>query len=68
MLLILQASQAEMVVDYKDWQIPLGRRFRCAFKQYMSKKISTFQKALGIHVSMTLQDLFYRWYNCISEL
>lgn len=23
-----KASQADMVVDYKDWQIPLGRRFR----------------------------------------
>ncbi|KAG7011298.1 Tyrosine decarboxylase 1, partial [Cucurbita argyrosperma subsp. argyrosperma] len=23
-----KASQTEMVVDYKDWQIPLGRRFR----------------------------------------
>ncbi|XP_011024499.1 PREDICTED: tyrosine decarboxylase 1-like isoform X1 [Populus euphratica] len=23
-----KASQAKMVVDYKDWQIPLGRRFR----------------------------------------
>ncbi|XP_059432490.1 phenylacetaldehyde synthase-like, partial [Corylus avellana] len=23
-----KASQANMVVDYKDWQIPLGRRFR----------------------------------------
>ncbi|XP_056845489.1 phenylacetaldehyde synthase isoform X1 [Raphanus sativus] len=23
-----QASQANLVVDYKDWQIPLGRRFR----------------------------------------
>lgn len=27
-ILKLQASQADMVVDYKDWQIPLGRRFR----------------------------------------
>ncbi|MBA0790967.1 hypothetical protein Gohar_015578 [Gossypium harknessii] len=24
----LVASQANMVVDYKDWQVPLGRRFR----------------------------------------
>ncbi|XP_012484102.1 phenylacetaldehyde synthase [Gossypium raimondii] len=23
-----KASQANMVVDYKDWQVPLGRRFR----------------------------------------
>ncbi|XP_050939266.1 tyrosine decarboxylase 2 isoform X4 [Cucumis melo] len=23
-----KASEAELVVDYKDWQIPLGRRFR----------------------------------------
>uniref|UniRef100_A0A2P2K7B8 Tyrosine decarboxylase 1 isoform X2 n=1 Tax=Rhizophora mucronata TaxID=61149 RepID=A0A2P2K7B8_RHIMU len=26
-----KASQTNMVVDYKDWQIPLGRRFRCGF-------------------------------------
>ncbi|KAK3013807.1 hypothetical protein RJ639_009733 [Escallonia herrerae] len=25
---LFQASQGNMVVDYKDWQIPLGRRFR----------------------------------------
>lgn len=31
-ILTCQASQANMVVDYKDWQIPLGRRFRCAIK------------------------------------
>ncbi|KAF4387019.1 hypothetical protein G4B88_024591 [Cannabis sativa] len=24
----IKASQANLVVDYKDWQIPLGRRFR----------------------------------------
>ncbi|RVW53669.1 Tyrosine decarboxylase 1 [Vitis vinifera] len=23
-----KASDANMVVDYKDWQVPLGRRFR----------------------------------------
>ena len=27
-----QASQANLVVDYKDWQIPLGRRFRLHLK------------------------------------
>ena len=26
--IINQASQGGTVVDYKDWQIPLGRRFR----------------------------------------
>lgn len=26
--MVCQASQANLVVDYKDWQIPLGRRFR----------------------------------------
>lgn len=36
MLLTLQASEAELVVDYKDWQIPLGRRFRCASKVEMT--------------------------------
>ncbi|CAN7047450.1 hypothetical protein BRARA_G00044 [Brassica rapa] len=29
-----KASQANLVVDYKDWQIPLGRRFR-ALKLWM---------------------------------
>ncbi|RDX98841.1 Tyrosine decarboxylase 1 [Mucuna pruriens] len=27
-LLWVKASQGNMVIDYKDWQIPLGRRFR----------------------------------------
>lgn len=29
MQMMFQASEKNMVVDYKDWQIPLGRRFRC---------------------------------------
>ena len=28
--ILYQASEANVVVDYKDWQIPLGRRFRFA--------------------------------------
>jgi hypothetical protein len=27
-VLHFQASQENSVVDFKDWQIPLGRRFR----------------------------------------
>ncbi|KAL5059781.1 hypothetical protein RYX36_031385 [Vicia faba] len=27
-LLWVKASEGNMVIDYKDWQIPLGRRFR----------------------------------------
>lgn len=27
-LLFCQASEASLVVDFKDWQLPLGRRFR----------------------------------------
>jgi tyrosine decarboxylase len=30
-VLKLQASEGNMVIDYKDWQIPLGRRFRSVF-------------------------------------
>jgi hypothetical protein len=30
-VLNLQASEGNMVIDYKDWQIPLGRRFRSVF-------------------------------------
>ncbi|ONH93123.1 hypothetical protein PRUPE_8G214500 [Prunus persica] len=29
-----KASQANLVVDYKDWQIPLGRRFRLLLRGY----------------------------------
>lgn len=27
-VVVQQASQGSTVIDYKDWQIPLGRRFR----------------------------------------
>ena len=55
-ILTCQASQANMVVDYKDWQIPLGRRFRCAIKLLpqclfigFSAKSKRFGKLLRMH-------------------
>ncbi|KAL6982551.1 Tyrosine decarboxylase 1 [Sarracenia purpurea var. burkii] len=33
-----KASEANMVVDYKDWQIPLGRRFRYAGRHSSNKE------------------------------
>ncbi|XP_031373733.1 tyrosine decarboxylase 1 isoform X2 [Punica granatum] len=41
-----KASQTNMVVDYKDWQIPLGRRFR-SLKLWM---------VLRLYGSQNLQD------------
>ncbi len=52
-----QASASGSVIDYRDWQIPLGRRFRSlklwfAFREF---GISGLQKVIRRHVSLTQQ-------------
>lgn len=49
-----KASQTEMVVDYKDWQIPLGRRFR-SLKVWMVLRlygIENLQKYIRNHIKL----------------
>ncbi|XP_022155577.1 tyrosine decarboxylase 1 [Momordica charantia] len=49
-----KASQAEMVLDYKDWQIPLGRRFR-SLKLWMVLRlygVENLQKYIRNHVKL----------------
>ncbi|XP_038888932.1 tyrosine decarboxylase 2 [Benincasa hispida] len=49
-----KASQAEMVVDYKDWQIPLGRRFR-SLKVWMVLRLygtENLQKYIRNHIKL----------------
>ncbi|KAH9729094.1 Phenylacetaldehyde synthase [Citrus sinensis] len=41
-----KASQANMVVDYKDWQIPLGRRFR-SLKLWMVLRLYGLENLQG---------------------
>jgi aromatic-L-amino-acid/L-tryptophan decarboxylase len=52
------AAEAGAVVDYRDWQIPLGRRFR-ALKLWFAIRcdgVASFQQMIRRHVELT-QDL-----------
>uniref|UniRef100_A0A224X465 Tryptophan decarboxylase n=1 Tax=Hypericum kalmianum TaxID=473045 RepID=A0A224X465_9ROSI len=49
-----KASQANLVVDYKDWQIPLGRRFR-SLKLWMVLRLYGLENLQGYirnHISL----------------
>ncbi|KAA0037945.1 tyrosine decarboxylase 1 isoform X2 [Cucumis melo var. makuwa] len=49
-----KASEAELVVDYKDWQIPLGRRFR-SLKVWLVLRLygtENLQKYIRNHISI----------------
>ncbi|CAB4321718.1 unnamed protein product [Prunus armeniaca] len=47
-----KASQANLVVDYKDWQIPLGRRF----STLRFKVLFFFEKAAKLFEELVAQD------------
>ena len=56
-----QAAEAGAVIDYRDWQIPLGRRFR-ALKLWFAIRcdgVESFQSMIRHHVSLT-QELAAR--------
>jgi aromatic-L-amino-acid decarboxylase len=56
-----QAAEAGAVIDYRDWQIPLGRRFR-ALKLWFAIRcegVESFQSMIRRHVSLT-QELAAR--------
>ncbi|KAL6516216.1 Tyrosine decarboxylase 1 [Orobanche gracilis] len=48
-----KASQSNMVVDYKDWQIPLGRRFR-SLKLWMVLRLYGLDK-LQAHIRSDIE-------------
>ncbi|WP_040496490.1 pyridoxal-dependent decarboxylase [Ilumatobacter nonamiensis] len=51
------AAEAGAVIDYRDWQVPLGRRFR-ALKLWFTIRcegIDAFRRMIRDHVSMTQQ-------------
>lgn len=53
-----QAAEAGAVIDYRDWQIPLGRRFR-SLKLWFAIRcegVESFRTVIRNHVQMT-QDL-----------
>jgi aromatic-L-amino-acid decarboxylase len=53
-----EAAEAGAVIDYRDWQIPLGRRFR-SLKLWFAIRcegVESFQTMIRRHVAMT-QDL-----------
>ncbi|KAJ7977162.1 Tyrosine decarboxylase [Quillaja saponaria] len=53
-----KASQANMVIDYKDWQIPLGRRFR-SLKLWMVLRLYGLEGLQNyIHNHIKLADNF----------
>jgi len=50
-----EAAEAGAVIDYRDWQIPLGRRFR-ALKLWFAIRcdgVESFQTMIREHVSLT---------------
>ncbi|BFG42858.1 hypothetical protein CerSpe_291330 [Prunus speciosa] len=52
-----KASQANLVVDYKDWQIPLGRRFR-SLKLWMVLRLyglENLQSYIRNHINLAKQ-------------
>lgn len=56
-----EAAEAGAVIDYRDWQIPLGRRFR-ALKLWFTIRcegVASFQAMIRRHVGLT-QDLAVR--------
>jgi aromatic-L-amino-acid decarboxylase len=56
-----EAAEAGAVIDYRDWQIPLGRRFR-ALKLWFTIRcdgVTSFQEMIRHHVALT-QELA-RW-------
>jgi aromatic-L-amino-acid decarboxylase len=56
-----EAAEAGAVIDYRDWQIPLGRRFR-ALKLWFAIRcdgVASFQEMIRRHVALT-QELA-RW-------
>ncbi len=49
------AAEAGAVIDYRDWQVPLGRRFR-ALKLWFAIRcegVDSFQRMIREHVAMT---------------
>ncbi|KAL9251339.1 hypothetical protein AKJ16_DCAP02391 [Drosera capensis] len=59
-----KASEANLVVDYKDWQIPLGRRFR-SLKLWMVMRLyglEGLQSYLRNHISLAklFEDLVHQ--------
>ena len=52
-----QATQSGAVIDYRDWQIPLGRRFRALKLWFVIRSfgISGLQARVREHVAMTRQ-------------
>jgi aromatic-L-amino-acid decarboxylase len=50
-----EAAEAGAVIDYRDWQIPLGRRFR-ALKLWFAIRcdgVASFQEMIRQHVALT---------------
>jgi aromatic-L-amino-acid decarboxylase len=50
-----EAAEAGAVIDYRDWQIPLGRRFR-ALKLWFAIRcdgVTAFQEMIREHVALT---------------
>jgi aromatic-L-amino-acid decarboxylase len=51
------AAERGAVIDYRDWQIPLGRRFR-ALKLWATIRcegVASFQRTIRAHVALTQQ-------------
>jgi aromatic-L-amino-acid/L-tryptophan decarboxylase len=55
------ASQSGAVIDYRDWQIPLGRRFRALKLWFVTRHYGLEGLRAYVREHMRLAALFERW-------
>lgn len=62
-----QASESGEVIDYRDWQVPLGRRFRALKLWFVIRHygVEGLQYHIRRHVELAQQ--FSRWVECSSD-
>ncbi|CAN6688685.1 unnamed protein product [Malus baccata var. baccata] len=62
-----KASQANLVVDYKDWQIPLGRRFRCAFEHFSHMELDRCFEFSELICATQLGEIQYIYFRKVPK-
>ncbi len=56
-----QASQSGAVIDYRDWQIPLGRRFRALKLWFVLRSFGAEELRRRMRTHVALAQEFARW-------
>mmetsp|Transcript_3684 Transcript_3684/g.9175 ORF Transcript_3684/g.9175 Transcript_3684/m.9175 type:complete len:174 (+) Transcript_3684:187-708(+) len=57
----LRASESGQVIDYRKWQVPLGRRFRALKLWFAFKLMGTEGLQRHVRRSFALAERFERW-------